>query len=168
MTDLVYDSPEMQPTPQKIVYFFLTLSLWVFWFSLWIPAIEIVGLAETAQFFPVSKIGDELRYLLGILGQYGMLIGVMSVALLAWVKYNKLRFSVNEKRRGRYLVSVVDVAEYFGVETEELAGWRRERVVTVVHDDNGRLVRVERPTRGPDHEQYDGEAPDYQDSAQCA
>ena len=141
---LIIERPDLQSRPQRMVSAALTAVFWALWLYLWLPVVALLGWA-----FGFSRFYDEMvrregyKPLAELLGWYGLAIGLLAGSLVCWAVYNLLRFRGRERRQMRPLVRVAQIAEGAGVDAETLLLWQRARVLSVMHDDDGRIESVE-------------------------
>jgi len=141
---LIIERPDLQSRPQRMVSAALTAVFWALWLYLWLPVVALLGWA-----FGFSRFYDEMvrregyKPLAELLGWYGLAIGLLAGSLVCWAIYNLLRFRGRERRTARPLVRVAQIAEDAGVDADTLLLWQRARVLSVMHDDDGRIESVE-------------------------
>jgi biofilm PGA synthesis protein PgaD len=141
---LIIERPDLQSRPQRMVSAALTTVFWALWLYLWMPVVALLGWA-----FGFSRFYDEMvrregyKPLAELLGWYGLSIGLLAGSLVCWALYNLLRFRGRERRTARPLVRVAQVAEGAGVDADTLLLWQRARVLSVTHDDDGRIESVD-------------------------
>ncbi|MGC3983566.1 MAG: poly-beta-1,6-N-acetyl-D-glucosamine biosynthesis protein PgaD [Pseudorhodoferax sp.] len=141
---LIIERPDLQSGNQRAVFGVLTAVFWVLWVVLWLPLITVLGWAFFGYQFKFHMIDlDGYASSLGVLGIYALVILLLGGGLLAWAKYNHLRFRGVDRRKGFAPPTPADLAAIHGRLPEEVAQWQRMNIVTVHHDDEGRIVRVE-------------------------
>ena len=141
---LIIDRPELQSGQQRAVYHVLTAAFWVLWVVLWLPLITLLGWFFFGyQFhFHMIKMEGYVGFL-DVLGAYALVIGVMTGALMIWAKYNHLRFRGMDRREDIAAPKVGDVARVHGQVEADMRRWQSANIVTVHHDTEGRIQRVD-------------------------
>lgn len=150
---LIIDRPDLQTWRQRAVFGVLTATFWVAWFFLWLPAITMLGWLAFGYQFRLHMIDLEgYKGFLGLLAIYALIIAAMGGSLILWAKYNHVRFRGVDRRRDAPTPTLADSARWVGQPEIALAKWRTFDVMTVHHDEHGRIVRVEaapQPTAAP-------------------
>jgi biofilm PGA synthesis protein PgaD len=75
----------------------------------------------------------------------GHLLGLTlcgSSLLFLWAGYNRLRFRGRDRRKDPAIVSVKQLAEYYGATCEQIATLQHARRLVMHHDAEGELTRV--------------------------
>lgn len=141
---LIIERPDLQSGNQRAVFGVLTALFWLLWVVLWLPLITVFGWAFFGYQFRFHMIEME-GYVgfLGVLTVYGLVILLMGGGLLAWAKYNHLRFRGMDRRKGFAPPTPADLAAIHGRAPAEVAQWQTMNIVTVHHDSEGRIERVE-------------------------
>lgn len=146
---LIIERPDLQSGPQRLLSTALTVGFWVLYAYLWLPVLGLLGWA-----FGVSRFYEEMvrlegyRPLLQLLGWYGLVVGLLAGSLIAWASWNYRRFRHMHRRAAPRPVGLDQIAGHGGVEPARLLLWQRARVLTVHHDEDGRIVDV-RPHGAP-------------------
>lgn len=141
---LIIERPDLQSGNQRAVYGVLTALFWLLWVVLWLPLITLFGWAFFGyQFqFHMIKLEGYVGFL-DVLTVYALVIVAMGGALLAWAKYNHLRFRGMDRRKSFAPPTPADLAQVHGRSADEVASWQGMQIVTVHHDEHGRITGVE-------------------------
>jgi poly-beta-1,6-N-acetyl-D-glucosamine biosynthesis protein PgaD len=68
---------------------------------------------------------------------------LVTVVFISWALYNKLRFRNSKRRTATEPVTTNDLHELFGLRTIDLDLWQQKRSLTVHHDKNGYVSKVD-------------------------
>jgi len=140
---LIIDRPDLQAWQQKAVFGALTAVFWAAWVFLWLPLVTLIGWVFFGYQFQFHMIQlDGYEGFLNLLAVYALVIVAMGGALIAWAKYNHLRFRGVDRRRGFVPPSLDELAAMHMVSAATVAQWRTYSVMTVSHDDNGAITLV--------------------------
>ncbi|PZP97826.1 MAG: poly-beta-1,6-N-acetyl-D-glucosamine biosynthesis protein PgaD [Variovorax paradoxus] len=141
---LIIERPDLQSGNQRAVFGVLTAVFWLLWVVLWLPLITVFGWVFFGYQFKFHMIDMEgYAGFLGVLGMYAVVILLLGGGLMAWAKYNHLRFRGVDRRKGFAAPTPADLAAIHGRLPEEVTQWQQMNIVTVHHDDEGRIARVE-------------------------
>lgn len=141
---LIIERPDLQSHKQRAVFGVLTALFWLMWVVLWLPLITVAGWAFFGSQFRFHMIELEgYSSFAGVLAIYALVIVLMGGSLLVWAKYNHLRFRGMDRRKGFAPPTPADLAAIHGRTTAEVAQWQTMNIVTVHHDSEGRIERVE-------------------------
>lgn len=141
---LIIERPDLQSGNQRAVFGVLTAVFWLLWVVLWLPLITVFGWVFFGYQFKFHMIDMEgYTGFLGVLGMYALVIVLLGGGLMAWAKYNHLRFRGVDRRKGFAPPTPADLAAIHGRQPEEVAHWQQMNIVTVHHDGQGRIERVE-------------------------
>lgn len=149
MSDLIINKPGLMTLRQRFSDSLLTFLFWVFWIYLWLPVISLIAWGAGINLFYQEMIvqrGYEAFF--DLLGWYGMVILSNSIVLLSWAGYNLLRFRGKERRRRAGTVRRADVARQFSVEVDQLTRWHGANRMTIYHNKEGMISRVDIAERG--------------------
>lgn len=141
---LIIERPDLQSSNQRAVFGVLTALFWLLWVVLWLPLVTVLGWVFFGYQFRFHMIDLEgYGGFVGTLTVYALVIGLMGGGLLLWAKYNHLRFRGVDRRKGFAPPTPADLAAIHGRTAAEVALWQTQNIVTVHHDDAGRIERVE-------------------------
>lgn len=141
---LIIDRPELQSRRRRALYHLLTATFWLLWVVLWLPLVTLLGWFFFGYQFHFQMVRTE-GYVgfLDVLALYALVIVALAGALLLWAKYNHLRFRGMDRRKGFAAPGVAELARLHGQPQAEIGRWQEARIVTVHHDEDGRIARVE-------------------------
>lgn len=143
---LVIERPDLQNWRQRALFGAMTALFWALWILLWLPVITMFGWLAFGYQFKLHMIDlAGYRGFLQLLGVYALIIAALCGALVAWAKYNHLRFRGVERRRTGPPPSLNETAYRHGVDAAALERWRALCVLTVHHDADGRIAHVDEP-----------------------
>lgn len=141
---LIIDRPDLQAWQQKALFGALTAAFWVVWVFLWLPLITLLGwLFFGYQFrFHMIELNGYPRFM-SVLSVYLIVIAVMGGALMIWATYNHLRFRGIDRRKQTPAPTETEIGKWANHPAEVMAQWRECAVMTVHHDAQGGIDRVE-------------------------
>ena len=141
---LIIDRPDLQSGQQRALYHVLTAAFWVLWVVLWLPLITLLGWFFFGyQFhFHMIKMEGYVGFL-DVLGAYALVIAIMTGSLMIWAKYNHLRFRGVDRREGIAPPLISAIADVHGQSAADMRRWQSASIVTVHHDAEGRILRVD-------------------------
>jgi biofilm PGA synthesis protein PgaD len=84
-----------------------------------------------------------IRAVARTLGSYALVAAINATLLISWARYNQLRFRGRERRRPATPVTLKDLSEQYGRPVSDVAEWQQARILTLHHDETGRLQSVE-------------------------
>lgn len=140
---LIIERPDLQSWPQRALSGVLTTFFWMVWLVLWLPLVTLAGwvfFGWQFKFHMFDLGGDEGFF--ELIGAYLVVIAAMGITLLAWAKYNHLRFRNVERRKAFPAVTPAMLQARFGQEESSLLAWQRRRIMVVEHDPEGRIISV--------------------------
>ena len=146
---LIIDRPDLQAWQQKAIFGALTASFWIIWFLLWLPLVTLLAWLFFGYQFEFQFVDREgYLGLLAKLTTYGMVVLIMGGSLIAWAKYNHLRFRGNDRRKGFPEPTRDELAALHQQPVATIERWQACSVMTVHHDANGAIQRVELASAG--------------------
>lgn len=141
---LIIDRPDLQAWEQKAFFGALTAAFWMLWVFLWLPLVTLLGWLFFGFRFQLHMINlDGYQGFLDLLKIYALIILVMNGALIAWAKYNHLRFRGMDRRKEVAPPSIGDLAMQQGQTLQTISDWQSYQVMTVQHDAQGVIKAVE-------------------------
>lgn len=143
-TPLIIERPDLQAWQQKAVFGVMTAVFWVAWFYLWLPLVTLFGwlfFGYQFQFHMIRLEGYE--GFLNLLAVYALVIIGMGGALIGWAIYNDFRFRGMDRRKPSAPPSDPQLGEFLDHPALFFEQWRSYGIVTVHHDSQGRIVRVD-------------------------
>lgn len=140
---LIIERPDLQSWPQRALSGVLTTFFWMVWLVLWLPLVTLAGWMFFGwQFkFHMFDLGGGEGFF-ELIGAYLVVIAAMSITLVAWAKYNHLRFRNVERRKAFPAVTPAMLQARFGQGESVVLAWREQQIVVVEHDPEGRIVSV--------------------------
>jgi biofilm PGA synthesis protein PgaD len=142
-TPLILNTPEHVSLPRRLAYRAVTLLFWMGWIYLWIPLITLLGwLGGIALFREQIMVQQGWQSFLDNLPAYGLVVVMMSGALLSWALTNWFRFANREARKGVSHVSIKQQAEQLRVNENDLALWQKQKRLVIHHDEHSQILRV--------------------------
>jgi biofilm PGA synthesis protein PgaD len=140
------ERPDLQSARQRTLYGALTLAFWGFWIYLWLPVLALLAWALGVQqaYKYMVVLGGYLE-VIRVVGLYSLVVFLLGGGLVLWANYNIFRFSGAEQRISALVVSPEEIGRHFGQDPESVARWQTEKLLTITHDQAGRLVEVEVP-----------------------
>lgn len=141
---LIIDRPDLQAWEHKALFGALTAAFWVLWVFLWLPLVTLLGwlfFGYQFQFHMINLAGYQ--GFLDLLKIYALIILFMNGALIAWAKYNHLRFRGVDRRKEAAPTSLQELATLQGQTVQTILYWQSCQVMTVQHDSQGVIETVE-------------------------
>lgn len=144
-TPLIIERPDLQSPRQRATSALMTAFFWLLWAALWLPLLTLAAWAFFGIRFHLNMVTyDGYHRFAGLLGIYALVILAMGGSLVAWAKYNHLRFRGVDRRKPTPPPETAALARHFGHDKYQFAKWRRTRVVVVHHDADGSITFVDR------------------------
>jgi biofilm PGA synthesis protein PgaD len=135
---------DLQTPRQRTLYGALTLVFWAFWFYLWLPVLALLAWAlGVEQAYKYMIVLGGYRDVLDLLGFYSLIVLLLGGGLVVWALYNIIRFRGVERRVVALPVTPAEIGRDFGQNPALVARWQSEQRLYVMHDENGRIARVE-------------------------
>ena len=132
---IIIDVRRQLPWHQRYLSNTSTVLLWGVWLLLWQPLMVSLGFGQYVNDHLVDQI---LHVFFGVL-ENGF-IAILACALMLWLWSN---FIPAKSVKYTQVQGVKDYAESFQVSAEQIHRSRQQKIVTVHHDEHGRIVRVE-------------------------
>ena len=141
---LIIDAKNNQPLWIRIRDILLTLLMWCIYlylmedfyrFVVTIFDWEVLGIRrpDLPKAFKIMKTMEW----------YFLIIVVNGLLLLGWGTYNQVRFRGKERRKPRISIDTAELEVLYQVPADEIARWQRSRILTIYHDANGTITRVD-------------------------
>jgi biofilm PGA synthesis protein PgaD len=135
---------DLQTPRQRTLYGALTLVFWAFWFYLWLPVLALLAWAlGVEQAYKYMIVLGGYRDVINLLGFYSLIILLLGGGLVVWALYNIIRFRGVERRVVALPVTPAEIGRDFGQNPASVARWQSEQRLYVMHDEKGRIARVE-------------------------
>lgn len=74
---------------------------------------------------------------------YVYVVIAMGCLLIAWALYNQIRFGNKTRRKTPHSISLKELAVMYHASTTDIEAWQQARILTVHHDQNGVLTKVD-------------------------
>lgn len=132
---VIIDLRNQLPWQQRYLGVIFTVLLWGAWLLLWRPLMVSLGLGEHVSDHLVDQI---LHVFFGVL-ENGF-IAILACALMLWLWSN---FIPAQSAKYTQVQGIKDYAESFKVSAEQIHRSRQQTIVTVHHDEHGRITRIE-------------------------
>lgn len=141
---LIIDRPDLQAWEQKAFFGALTAAFWVLWVFLWLPLVTLLGWVFFGYQFQFHMINlGGYQGFMDLLKIYALIILFMNGALIAWAKYNHLRFRGIDRRKEVASPGLSELAMLQGETMQTISNWQSYQVMTVQHDAQGAIQKVE-------------------------
>lgn len=125
------------PTRRGVLVF-VTMLCWLLWFYLILPLLSLLLWIVGVQYFVETMIYREgYQPLLIALQHYSVVLLAIIAVLFGWIWWNVARYRGLTRRRsqGSY-VSIPELSEFFGVDTDQVAALKAATYVTVSFHDH--------------------------------
>ena len=141
---LIIDRPDLQAWEHKALFGALTAAFWLLWVFLWLPLVTLLGWLFFGYQFKFNMINlSGYQGFLDLLKIYALTILFMNGGLIAWAKYNHLRFRGVDRRKEVAPTSLQELAALHGQTVQTISYWQTCQVMTVHHDSQGVIESVE-------------------------
>ncbi|PKN11992.1 MAG: poly-beta-1,6-N-acetyl-D-glucosamine biosynthesis protein PgaD [Deltaproteobacteria bacterium HGW-Deltaproteobacteria-4] len=136
----IIENPKGVSRLQRYSQGVLTGMFWVFlgvllWPLLTLGAWLLGGHLAFLAMFRFDGLGSLFR----VPFVYILVVVLIGVVLIGWSSYNLLRFRHHERRtRQPDALMQAQLAEFFGVEEEQVRRWQTSRRIVMSHDEQGR------------------------------
>ena len=142
----IIERADLQSPRQRTVYGALTIAFWAFWLYLWLPLLALLAWAlGVEQAYKYMVVLGGYHDVIRLLAIYGVIILLLGGALIAWAVYNIVRFRGVENRKASLAITPAEIARDYGMDASAVERWQGARQLLVVHDQDGRIARVEIP-----------------------
>jgi biofilm PGA synthesis protein PgaD len=162
--DVQIHVPELLSAPERTRDTVLTAVMWGVYLYLWLPLISMFAWLLGFEFaYDVMIRTGGAAGLGGVLLSYAVAVAAIFGVVSLWSMGNKLRYGKLRRRHTGSDVTIVPMAEYFGVEVAAAARLRSLRSVVIDFDEDGHPVierhRPQVPRPDYDGAGWDGTAP---------
>ena len=83
---------------------------------------------------------ESLPIIMGRLAFYSVVIVADTFVLLAWARYNQLRFGRRNRRRHSDPTTAAEIGSFFALTPEQVLACQSAKRSVMVHDERGHLV----------------------------
>jgi poly-beta-1,6-N-acetyl-D-glucosamine biosynthesis protein PgaD len=136
MKEFIIDNKNLKTTFMRYRCRAIFLSGWLIWFNLFMPMLSVYS----------QKIEpDASETVATFLLTYSSVFLIFMVIIFLWQQYWIFRFRGKEKRRNELITSNEEIADYFGVSTEDLQQWRQGKClkIHIGSDEKGKIEKVD-------------------------
>lgn len=140
---LIIDRPDLQNFYARSGWGALTFIFWAIYIYLWMPLITLFAWWIGIKLFHTHFI--ELHGgagLLDKLGLYGLVILLLSTALIMWAYIEQLRFKGKRRRQVGNAVTIEQVAHKYQINEQKLARIRHKKVLEVHFSNQGEISKI--------------------------
>lgn len=139
---IIYNSKDQSP----LIFWrdvILTALVWVLYFYFMRDFFIFVGdLFEWGwNGFRNDQLYPSFR-ILGTIASYIESLGILTILYVLWSFYNIARYGQKQRRKFSEPVDSEQTAKLFHVSQKEIDNWQKGHVLTVYHDDRGRITEV--------------------------
>jgi biofilm PGA synthesis protein PgaD len=83
---------------------------------------------------------ESLADVMGRLALYSVIIIADTFVLLAWARYNQIRYGRRNRRRRSDATAAADVGRFFALTPEQVMSCQEAKRTVMVHDERGHLI----------------------------
>lgn len=139
MDTLIINKRHDLPITKRLIWDGITVLLWVGWIYLWKPLLEVFYRIITLEAHP-DEIADVIIREIGVIPFENAVFMLVTTPVVLFILS---RLNRHQAPSEHLLYECGDYAEYFDLDVEELRSCVNDRLVTVYHDEHGRIVRLE-------------------------
>lgn len=132
---VIIDIRDQLPWQQRCLGTTTTVLLWGGWLLLWQPLMISLGVFDHNNHYLVNQIMQVFWSVL----ENGF-VAILTCALMLWLWSH---FIPAKSVKYTQVKSIADYADHFEISAEQIHRSRQQKVVTVHHDDEGRIIRIE-------------------------
>lgn len=143
MKEYIINVPNLQSLPKRLSSFALTILCWLMWGYLLYPIITVInwlrgdyGVINEMRWF------GGYKSLLELLEIYAATLITLGAVWLIWIVLRKLR-----RQRilpaAKKIVSEIEIAAFYHVETQQIQNFRNQKNVTVFFDADGKITDLQ-------------------------
>ena len=142
--------PDLIPKRKRAFFSGITLMAWFIWVYLFLPLISLAGWWFGFELFASYMLVPEERTYFVTLTMYLIVIAICALIILAWSRYNQLRFQGKVRRSHTLSVTPEMTQARFHLDADTLDQIHASQVLVLDLDDNGliREVRTKKPLSG--------------------
>ncbi|NNP71527.1 poly-beta-1,6-N-acetyl-D-glucosamine biosynthesis protein PgaD [Acinetobacter defluvii] len=134
-SNLIIDLRQQLPWHKRYLSNTSTAMLWGVWILLWRPLLLLIGVLGIHKPHIVNNIISAFTLIL----QHGLIaLMVCALSLLLWNRFipAKIPNQVQSK-------AIPDYAEHFSLNVQQIETGRQQKVSTVYHDENGKIISIQ-------------------------
>jgi biofilm PGA synthesis protein PgaD len=124
-----------------LIDFLLTALAWLVFCYLF--ASGILSILEGSATGPAAPLASRLPPDLHTLLTYAYMAAGIGLLLLAWARYNKLRFGGLNRRKAPPALTCAALASSFEISAELLEAMRASRITCIHHTEKGRISGID-------------------------
>lgn len=132
---IIIDIRHQLPWQQRYLSNTSTVLLWMGWLLLWQPLMISLGMFDHYNHYLVDQI---MRVFWSVL-ENGF-VAILACALMLWLWSN---FIPAQSVKYAQVKGITDYAESFDLSAEQIHRSRQQNIITVHHDETGRIVRID-------------------------
>jgi len=148
----IIERNDLESTGKRRVGQIVSLIAWVIWIYLFTPIIALIGWVLGVELFQRYILDDPIGTLQAV-QVYVLVIFIAGVVFIGWASYNWLRFHKRERRHAPPPISSRQLAQRFGISTDEAEDIEHQRIVTVHFNEDAEIIEIvpeEEPTTRAD------------------
>ena len=139
---LIIERPNLEQPIRRLLAFILTLLVWIMFFAMWLPIIDIVAalleLPIPSEYLPSS---NNIIALLNLFNDFPLAIGLMLIALTVNCLINWL-YQLFAKPKTHKFIGTEQLATGLALDKDKLAEWQKTRIIHVEHGPLGRVINA--------------------------
>lgn len=139
--DVIY-RPDLLPARHRVMFSGITLAAWAIWVYLFLPLISALAWWLGVDTFASYMLNPDDRGYFVTLTIYLVVIAGAGLVILAWSRYNQLRFQGQDRRAAMPSVSPDMIQARFRVDRETLSQIYASKVMVLDLDPDGRIREV--------------------------
>lgn len=141
--DIHIDAPHLVSHRRRITDAVATAVMWVLYSYLWAPFISLVAWLLGFEFaYDVMVRSGGAEGLSDVLSWYGVILICIIIVVSSWSAVNRYRFAEHERRQSGRSVGDSEIAEFFGLDPQDLTRMRESKIGKVCIDENGHIEQV--------------------------
>ncbi len=142
--DMHIDAPELLSHRRRLTDTVATALMWVLYSYLWAPFISLLAWILGFEFaYDVMIRAGGAKGLVEILKFYGVVLACIFVVILGWSLLSRYRFAANDRRQVARITTNAEIAQYFGIESDDLQKLRGARIAIVSINSAGDIEQVD-------------------------
>ena len=134
-SNLIIDLRQQLPWHKRYLSNTSTAMLWAVWLLLWRPLLLLLGIIGIQKPHIVNNIMSAFTLIL----QHGLIaLMVCALSLLLWNRFIPAKTPQQAQQK-----LLTDYADHFALNAQEIESGRQQKVSTVVHDENGKIISIQ-------------------------
>lgn len=139
METLIINKRHELPVTKRLAWDIVTLLLWIGWIYLWKPLLIVVYRILTLKAEP-DEIADVIVREIGVIPFEHAIFMLIATPVVLFVLS---RLNRHQAPTQHLVYESGDYAKYFDLNDKELRECTNTQMVTVYHDEHGRIIRLE-------------------------